>query len=210
MQLDPRVIAIAKQFEPGLPLDNWTDENRRAWTMQLIEQVVFLFPDQGWGAKRADPRRPLSKDAIALQRDGHLWAFDLVNGSTRRVNNSVTGIQIDNQVFVAVAGKDHLGLAQPDPVVQPTEPQANGGGAAGPLVMDPAVLEGLRAIQTSIAELAARLDRLEQASAANGSAIADLKTTVREITTVVSAPRTLTLKGALLGTVVGTLAPPEV
>ena len=53
MKLDPRVVAIAKQFEPGLPLANWTDDNRRAWVMQVIEQVVFRFPDGGWGAKRA-------------------------------------------------------------------------------------------------------------------------------------------------------------
>ena len=61
MKLDPRVVAIAKQFEPGLPLANWTDDNRRAWVMQVIEQVVFRFPDGGWGAKRSRPRRPLSE-----------------------------------------------------------------------------------------------------------------------------------------------------
>jgi hypothetical protein len=70
-------------------------------------------------------------------------------------------------------------------------------------------MEGLRAIQASLAELAARLGRLEEASVANGSAVGDLKNTVREITAAVSAPRTLTLKGALLGTVAGTLAPPQ-
>jgi hypothetical protein len=213
MQLDPRVIAIAKQFEPGLPLDNWTDENRRAWTMQLIEQVVFQFPNEGWGAKRADPGRPLSKDAIALKREGHIWAFDLVNGSTRRVNNSVTGVLIDNQVFVPVTGRDHLGLAMPEPTpkpVVPVGPEGDGDEAApGLFARDPLVMEGLRAIQASIAELAARLGRLEEASVANGSAVGDLKNTVREITAAVSAPRTLTLRGALLGTVVGTLAPPQ-
>jgi len=36
MRLDPRVIAIAKQFEPSLPTANFTDENRRAWVMQVI------------------------------------------------------------------------------------------------------------------------------------------------------------------------------
>ena len=90
MKLDPRVVAIAKQFEPGLPLANWTDDNRRAWVMQVIEQVVFRFPDGGWGAKRSGPRRPVSRDAIALKRDGHVWAFDLVSASTKRVSSTLS------------------------------------------------------------------------------------------------------------------------
>jgi hypothetical protein len=211
MQLDPRVIAIAKQFEPGLPLDNWTDENRRTWVMQVIEQVVFQFPDGGWGAKRADPGRPLSKDAIALRRDGHLWAFDLVNGSTRRVNDNVTGEQIDGQVFVPVTGKNHLGLTAPDPT-SPARPE-NGApvvpSTPDPVTHDPATLEALRGVQAALAELGARLDRLEQTSVAGRSEVADLKATLQQVAAAVSAPRTLSLKGGVLGTIVGTLAPPQ-
>ena len=124
MKLDPRVVAIAKQFEPGLPLANWTDDNRRAWVMQVIEQVVFRFPDGGWGAKRSGPRRPLSRDAIALKRDGHVWAFGLVSGSTKRVKNNVEGVLIDDQVFVPVAGRDHLGMLTPGAGADDAPPSA--------------------------------------------------------------------------------------
>ena len=132
MKLDPRVVAIAKQFEPGLPLANWTDDNRRAWVMQVIEQVVFRFPDGGWGAKRSGPRRPLSRDAIALKRDGHVWAFGLVSGSTKRVKNNVEGVLIDDQVFVPVAGKDHLGMRTPGAGADDAPPSARDGDERAP------------------------------------------------------------------------------
>ena len=188
MQLDPRVIAIAKQFEPSLPTANFTDENRRAWVMQVIEQVVFQFPAGGWGAKCADPGRPLSKDAIALQADGHLFAFDLVNGGTKRVNDSVVGEQIDDQVFVPVQGKDHLGL---HPIV-PTgggHPSLGTGAPPAPAA-DPRVFEAVQALQTAVADLSARLDRMEQASARTRTDVAALSTALQQVAAAVASPKT--------------------
>ncbi|HZB26250.1 MAG TPA: hypothetical protein VE379_08975 [Vicinamibacterales bacterium] len=185
MKLDPRVVAIAKQFEPGLPIANWTDDNRRAWVMQVIEQVVFRFPDGGWGAKRSGPRRPLSKDSIALKRDGHVWAFDLVSVSTKRVKNTVEGVLIDDQVFVEVAGKDHLGM--PTPGAGGDDPPSALDGHGPSPADDAAILQDLRAIAATLSDVTARLARLEEAASANRSALDALKTTVDRIAAAVSA-----------------------
>jgi hypothetical protein len=197
MKLDPRVVAIAKQFEPGLPIANWTDDNRRAWVMQVIEQVVFRFPDGGWGAKRSGPRRPLSKDSIALKRDGHVWAFDLVSVSTKRVKNTVEGVLIDDQVFVEVAGKDHLGM--PTPGAGGDDPPAALDGDGPSPADDAAILEDLRAIAATLSEVTARLARLEEAASANRSALDALKDTVDRIAAAVSA-RTPGSRGNVPGT----------
>ena len=198
MKLDPRVVAIAKQFEPGLPLANWTDDNRRAWVMQVIEQVVFRFPDGGWGAKRSRPRRPVSRDAIALKRDGHVWAFDLVSASTKRVNNTVEGVLIDDQVFVQVAGKDHLGMATPGAGVDAPPAAADGEGPS--VADDAAIMDGLRAIAAALSDVTARLARLEEASSACRSDLEAVKKRVEQIAGAVSAPGTEAAPGPLRGT----------
>jgi hypothetical protein len=198
MKLDPRVVAIAKQFEPGLPLANWTDDNRRAWVMQVIEQVVFRFPDGGWGAKRAGPRRPLSRDAIALRRDGHVWAFDLVNGSTKRVNNTVEGVLIDDQVFVEVAGKDHLGM--PTPGAGADESPSVATDREGPSdADDAAIMEALRTMAATLSDVTARLARLEEASSASRSDLDAVKRSVEQIAAAVSASRTTGPRGSVPG-----------
>jgi hypothetical protein len=198
MKLDPRVVAIAKQFEPGLPLANWTDDNRRAWVMQVIEQVVFRFPDGGWGAKRSRPRRPVSRDAIALKRDGHVWAFDLVSASTKRVNNTVEGVLIDDQVFVQVAGKDHLGMATPGAGVDASRAAADG--EAPSVADDAAIMDGLRAIAAALSDVTARLARLEEASNACRSDLEAVKKRLEQIAGAVSAPGTEAPPGPLRGT----------
>jgi hypothetical protein len=195
MKLDPRVVAIAKQFEPGLPLANWTDDNRRAWLIQVIEQVVFRFPDGGWGAKRSGPRRPLSRDAIALKRDGHVWAFGLVSGSTKQVKNNVEGVLIDDQVFVPVAGRDHLGMLTPGAGADDAPPSARAEEPTG----DAAVVESLRDIAATLADLTARLARVEEASSASRSDLDALKRTVEQIAAAVS-PGTTASRGRVPGT----------
>jgi hypothetical protein len=195
MKLDPRVVAIAKQFEPGLPLANWTDDNRRAWLIQVIEQVVFRFPDGGWGAKRSGPRRPLSRDAIALKRDGHVWAFGLVSGSTKRVKNSVEGVLIDDQVFVPVAGRDHLGMLTPGAGADDAPPSARADEPTG----GAAVVESLRDIAATLADLTARLARVEEASSTSRSDLDALKRTVEQIAAAVS-PGTTATRGRVPGT----------
>jgi hypothetical protein len=195
MKLDPRVVAIAKQFEPGLPLANWTDDNRRAWLIQVIEQVVFRFPDGGWGAKRSGPRRPLSRDAIALKRDGHVWAFGLVSGSTKRVKNNVEGVLIDDQVFVPVAGRDHLGMLTPGAGADDAPPSARADEPTG----DAAVVESLPDIAATLADLTARLARVEEASSASRSDLDALKRTVEQIAAAVS-PGTTATRGRVPGT----------
>ena len=176
MKLDPRVVAIAKQFEPGLPLANWTDDNRRAWVMQVIEQVVFRFPDGGWGAKR----------------------FGLVSRSTKRVKNNVEGVLIDDQVFVPVAGKDHLGMPTPGAGADDAPLSARDSDEPSP-TDDAAVVESLRDIAATLADLTARLARVEEASSTSRSDLDALKRTVEQIAAAVS-PGTTATRGRVPGT----------
>ena len=79
------------------------------------------------GRKTVRPAPAAVQDAIALKRDGHVWAFDLVSGSTKRVKNNVEGVLIDDQVFVPVAGKDHLGMPTPGAGADDAPPSARDG-----------------------------------------------------------------------------------
>lgn len=127
MNLPTRILAIINTlYQEHQSLAKGTDDERRALTRMIIEQIVFEFPGQGWGWKSADPTRPPSKDAIArLLPDGHLWCWDWQNGSTRAPISDPTGEDITGQHFIAVAGVDHLGaepVPPPKPPIPPTPP----------------------------------------------------------------------------------------
>lgn len=100
------------------------DQRREAATVYFAPQLAFTLGPQ-WGTKRADPGRPLSKDAMSTTVNGTLCAWDIVNGTTRELNFG-EGEPIPGQVFVTVTAKNWLaqfGGTQPDP----TEPEPNPG-----------------------------------------------------------------------------------
>ena len=90
------------------------DDDRRQLTRTIIEQVVWEFPADGWGWKSADPTRPPSKDALA-RRTPDLIGCDWQHGETRQPNRPVTCHPIPGQVFIPVAGINHLGSSPPTP-----------------------------------------------------------------------------------------------
>lgn len=114
----PRFVEIAKaiaeqQHLPSAP----SDDQRRAVTVAIAEQLTFEFPNQGWGAKSAEPGRPISKDCVAkveqlagstIVRGGcyEWWDGNALSGrvAERPVLNDIPG-----QNFIAVAPVDHLG-----------------------------------------------------------------------------------------------------
>jgi hypothetical protein len=96
--------------------------------MLIAQQIAFEF-GLSWGTKRADPGRPLSKDAIALKQfDGTILAWDLFNGTTRVPFDNPSSIDISGQTFVPVQPVNHLSdVTVPDvpPVTPPVQPDSN-------------------------------------------------------------------------------------
>ena len=131
MVLPDRIFAIVSAVHAQhAALASGDDDQRRSLQKMIVETVVKRCPGEGWGWKRADPGRPLSKDAIAnnLLEAGHLLAWDCFDGSTR-LPVQRDSILIDGQVFVDVVGFDHLnGAALPTP--QPQPQHTSGAGSA--------------------------------------------------------------------------------
>jgi hypothetical protein len=161
MQLPDSVKAIRSRYvakfpvPQGNPSAEGTDivEDRvRQWSIGLAEQVAFELPNQGWGTKRADPGRPISKDGLALREDddrgGRLLIFDMVTGAgtgNGRLVENPESEDITGQVFVPVTPTDHLGVAP----VQPPKP--------GPQPLPPAdlgpVMAKLQSIENTLEAL---------------------------------------------------------
>lgn len=131
MILPDRVFAIVSAVHAkNAALSSGDDDQRRSLQKMVIETVVKRCPGEGWGWKRADPGRPLSKDSIAnnLIEPGHVLAWDCFDGTTR-LPVQRDSIQIDDQVFVDVVGFDHLnGVVLPK--IKPQPPSSPGGGGA--------------------------------------------------------------------------------
>lgn len=143
MVLPDRVFAIVSAVHTqNAALSNGDDDMRRSLQKMVIETVVSRCPGEGWGWKRADPGRPLSKDSIAnnMIQPGHVLAWDCFDG-TSRLPVQRDSIPIDDQVFVDVVGFDHLrGVALP--TITP-QPQRSGGGGA-PLISTAEFFEALQ------------------------------------------------------------------
>lgn len=99
------------------------DEACRAWTTQLCQQVAWSVPDQGYGAKRADPGRPLSKDVLAQQTATGLIGWDvLIGAGTGRpavIGAPGESLDLTGQAFVEVLGINWLGAPAPGPGPEP-------------------------------------------------------------------------------------------
>jgi hypothetical protein len=132
MNLPWYVLAIRDRYVAALSL--WTmpegpaaEDRARQWTLGLIAQVVYERPGEGYGSKRADPTRPLSKDGLA--RDDafshQLLVWDLLAGAGSGRPTLVANPEsheITGQVFVEIPGRDVLGGQTPTPPIQPPKP----------------------------------------------------------------------------------------
>jgi hypothetical protein len=128
MVLPDRVFVIVSALHAQhAALASGDDDARRSLQKMIVETVVKRHPGEGWGWKRADPGRPMSKDAIAnnVITPGHIVAWDCFDGATRAPVQR-DSMLIDGQVFVEVSGFDHLNDAvlvpqprQPDPARSP-------------------------------------------------------------------------------------------
>ncbi len=115
--------------QPGFhALAKGDDDQRRAATKAIVEQLAFEFPDAGFTLKSASPTRPQSKDAIGVARDGRLFAWDWQNGETREraVQPGQPAEDITGQNPLPTQAANHLGVntlpSQPPPT--PNTPPA--------------------------------------------------------------------------------------
>lgn len=135
MKLPKDILTIRDRYVAAFPL--WVmdpgaaaEDRARQWAIGLCEQMAFERPGQGWGTKRADPGRPISKDALArLVKAGtaiapqNLLAWDQLSGAGSGAPSLVAdpdSIDISDQVFVAVTPTNHLSGQPPAP--EPTPP----------------------------------------------------------------------------------------
>lgn len=112
-------------YERHTDLAQGSDDDRRELAIAIAEQARYeLGPE--YGSKRADAGRPLSKDALALLRDGVLYSADCFNGTTRMPSVPDVFTEIPGQVFSVVAAVNHLGVGTTEPA--PTDkPKPSGG-----------------------------------------------------------------------------------
>lgn len=96
----------------GLHLDmaRGTDDQRRELTKMMAQQFAFEYGRE-YGIKSADPTRPPSKDAIAIQFLGRLYSWDWQNGTTRepQVRVGQEAEDITGQNFIPVEPFNYLG-----------------------------------------------------------------------------------------------------
>jgi hypothetical protein len=99
------------------------DDQRRAWTRMVCEQLVYTFGvGSGWGHKASAEGNPPSKDAIAQeQKNGVLYGWDIIQGGSLTLIPEGIFHDITGQHFIRVNPVDHLGQPAPSPN-PPTEP----------------------------------------------------------------------------------------
>jgi hypothetical protein len=122
MKLPDNIFSIVQALHArNLSLAKGDDVARRALQKLIVETVVARHPSQGWGWKKAGEGRPPSKDAIANNKlmSGHLISWDCFDGASREPVQRESDV-IDGQVFIEVAGVDHLGT-MPGPLPKPPQ-----------------------------------------------------------------------------------------
>lgn len=119
MKLPSGVLATRDRYVEAFPL--WemesgaaAEDRARKWTVGLVSQIVFEHGPT-YGSKRADPGRPISKDAIAQQNGAELLGWDMLTGAGSGSPTLVTNpssMDITGQVFEHVEGRDVITLGE--------------------------------------------------------------------------------------------------
>jgi hypothetical protein len=105
------------------------EDRARQWVFGLQQQVVYELPGQGYGSKRADKTRPVTKDGLAQETGGRLYVWDMLSGAgTGSPTLAPIGDaeDITGQIFVPVAGVNILNAAPGAPTQPPVPPPATG------------------------------------------------------------------------------------
>ncbi len=159
MQLPDAVRDCFTRYVTAFPVPQGSpgeafEETARQWTIRFAEQVAFELPGQGWGMKRADPNRPISKDTITRLEGERMFIWDLLIGTgtgAPRATDNPQGEEIHDQVFVPVTPTNHLGVPPPPPPPKPKPGTGVGApGAAAVAGESAAALEHLAAIRATL------------------------------------------------------------
>ena len=123
IRLPPVVLRTRDRYVAAFPL--WSisagpeaEARARTWTIALAEQLAFDYPGEGYGCKRADGGRPISKDVIARQEALLLFAWDMLSGAGTGTPTLVVNPiaeDITGQIFVSVRPTNHLAGASAPP-----------------------------------------------------------------------------------------------
>jgi len=134
MKLPAAVLNTRSRYVATFPL--WVmppgpdaEERARQWTLYLVAQIVYEFPGQGYGSKRADNSRPISKDSLAQTGEGLLFNWDMLSGAgtgAPRLTDNPDGENITGQIFVPVNGLNVIGGATPTPPTPTPTPPPSG------------------------------------------------------------------------------------
>ncbi len=185
MQLPAEVKAVRSRYVAKFPIPQGPpgpeiEEQVRQWSIGLAEQVAFEIPGEGWGTKRADPNRPISKDGLARQDDedrgGRLWIWDMVTGAGTglgRLVENPEGEDITGQVFVPVTPRNRLETAIEPPPVKP-----------GPQPLPPA---DLGPVVAYLSKIDAKLDTLPGRVDAVDASIGDTRHAVENLGNLLNA-----------------------
>lgn len=173
MQLPAEVKAIRARYVAKFPIPQGPpgpeiEEQVRQWSIGLAEQVAFERPGEGWGTKRADPNRPISKDGLARQDDedrgGRLWIWDMVTGAGTGLGRLVENPEaedITGQVFVPVTPRNRLEAVPVPEKPKPELPPAD----LGPVVSQ------LSAILSKIDMLHGHVEAIETSVSGYGQSV---------------------------------------
>lgn len=118
MKLPDPVKATIQAFVTrfGLPSPA-TEDEARAWTQRVAEQVRFSHGPT-WGHKKAAPDRPHSADVIARQEVDRLLGWDLLFSAGSPQQAFIVdpeSMDITGQTFESVEAVDYLGGTAPPP-----------------------------------------------------------------------------------------------
>jgi hypothetical protein len=103
MEMEEKVKDTFRRFFSKFPLEKGED-NIREQVIRANEQVAYDHKNQGYGTKRADPGRPVSKDGHAREVNDRLYVWDIVLGAgtnNPKLNfEKAIGEDITGQIFI--------------------------------------------------------------------------------------------------------------
>jgi hypothetical protein len=157
-KLTAEVKSIRARYLAAFPVPQGSaspefEEEARQWSIRFAEQVAFERPGEGYGMKRADPTRPISKDTLSRQVDGQLLIWDLLTGTGTGHPSMVDdpdSQDVTGQTFSPVTPHAHV---PPAPPLRPPAPNLT------------AVIQRLDAVQAELAAVKNELSTLQSAPA---------------------------------------------
>jgi len=110
---------VIQRYTNKFPIPSNDVTLSQEWAHKLCQQLKFSFPNEGWGHKSADPRRPHSSDVIAIRSPFVGWDIILdAGGSNPILTLYGESIDLNGQIFEEVVAVNYLGgIVDPPPTI---------------------------------------------------------------------------------------------